>query len=204
MTARKRGPPDSHLRLSTIVICILIWLPVASRAQSTTLAPGADQPALAAVTAAASRVKLAGRTLSQPTLNKTQSFRLLRNGQEIGNLVSGKGTLSSLAPDANPVEACFVSLVRPGTDPALVLTIGAGDWETEECTGIIAVGMLPDSGGGSRAAVVYKASAPHESPKEPVVLGWSASQPLSIDEAGSKRASLAGATTLPAIRAALR
>ena len=133
-----------------------------------------------------------------------QSFRVLDHGQQAGTLVSGRGTLPALSSEADPVNTCFVSLVRQGSAPAVVLTVGAGDWETEACSGVAAVGLLAGAGADNRVAIVYKAAAPHTAPLEPVILTWSQAGALMIDGAASKRASLAGATTLAEIRAALR
>ncbi len=145
-----------------------------------------------------------GQPLSKPELFASQSFRILGDGREVGRLVSGRGELPAASADANPGESCFVALVRPGKQPDTVLTIGFGDWEAESCVTVVALGLLPAAGAQTRAGIIYKATAPHESPIEPVVVTWSDTQPLQIDAAASKRASNAGATTLKAMREALR
>ena len=166
-----------------------------------TLGATPDAAALAAVRAAASGADL---RLSQPSVLAGQSFRLLSGGHAAGDLVSGRGTLPALAADANPISACFVALARPHGAPELLVTIGAGDWEAEACNGVSAVGLLPPAGDRDRAAVIYKTSAPHGSPVEPVVVSWSATEKLSIDAAATKQASLAGAASVAEVRASLK
>ncbi len=184
-------------RLTGTALALLVVCGTPLRAQ--TLAPGADQAALAAVGSAAG-----GLAMSDVTLFPTQSFRILQSGEPAGSLVSGQATLKPRAADAQPVSACFVSLVKPDQKPTLLTTIGTGNWEAEACNTVASVGMLPASGGAFRAGLIYKTSAPHASPLEPVVVTWSATQPLAIDEGATKRASLAGADSLATLRAALR
>ncbi len=166
-----------------------------------TLAATPDAAALATVRAAASGADL---RLSQPSVLAGQSFRLLSDGHPVGDLVSGRGTLPALAADANPISACFVALARPRGAPELLVTIGAGDWEAEACNGVSAVGLLPPAGGRDRAAIIYKTSAAHGSPVEPVVVSWSTTEKLSIDAEATKRASLAGAASVADVRASLK
>jgi hypothetical protein len=82
-------------------------------------------------------------------------------------------------------------------------TVGAGDWEAETCDAVEAVGMVSPAPGLTRIGVVFRADAPHAQPKEPVVLAIDGAHVMRIDAAATKRASEAGATTLPALRRAL-
>ncbi len=166
------------------------------------LAVISDPAVLDAVRAAASR-PTGGARLADPLLFTDQSFRII-GGRDAGTLVSGRGTLPARAADANPVTACFVALAPPVGAPQLVTTIGAGDWEAESCNGIMAVGLLPEADGLMRAVLIYRTTAPHESPVEPVIVSWSATRPLALDGGASRRASLAGAETVQQVRAALK
>ncbi len=177
-----------------------------------------DPTVLDAVRAAASQPSGNGVRLTDTVLFTDQSFRIISDNRDAGALVSGRGTLPAQAADANPVTACFLALARPAAAPRLVtlalahpavvpqlvITIGAGDWEAESCNGIVAIGLLPDADGRMRAALIYKTTAPHESPIEPVVVSWSATGPLTIDAEASKRASSAGAETVQQVRASLK
>ena len=125
-------------------------------------------------------------------------------GVSVGSLVTGQATLPPHALGAPPVTACFVSLVRPSQPPPLLMTIGTGEWEAETCNAVDAIGILPAAGGTSRAGLIYKTSSPHASPLEPVIVTWSVTQPLAIDEAATRRASIAGADSVAGLRAALR
>lgn len=88
---------------------------------------------------------------------------------------------------------------------SVAVTVGTGNWETEACAGIASVGPLPPGHGGMEpAGLIYRAASPHASLLEPVVVTWSAQGPIEIDEATSRRASDAGATTVASIRKVLR
>ena len=162
-----------------------------------------DAGALKLAAHAASEAVAGGHVLSHPSVFASQSFRILDHGEPAGTLVSGRGTLPALSHEADPVNTCFVSFVKAGKSSAPVLTVGVGAWETEGCSGVAAVGLLPESGPTHRVAIIYRASAPHTAPLEPVVLEWSQQQTLAIDGEASKKASLAGATTLAEVRAAV-
>ncbi len=197
--SRKRRP--FFLRCSTTCLAALFcFAATAAEPEGLRLAPQPDAAAFQTALAATA----GEHALSHAAVFADQSFRLVDHGRQAGTLVSGRGTRPAPSPDADPVNTCFVSLVPPGSAASAVLTVGAGDWETEACAGVSAVGLLADSGADHRVAIVYRAAAPHAAPLEPVVLAWSQTGPLRIDAAASRRASLAGAGTVAEIRAALR
>jgi len=154
------------------------------------LAGRADAPALAAA------VELARHGMSKVSATPAQSFRIMDGERHVATLVSGEG----LARDASYL-GCFTALVQ-NKRASMVSTIGSGEWEAETCGGTIAVGIL-SIGETVAIGVLAQAFSPNAEAVEPVVLQWDpATGGLSIDQALSKRASLAGATSIDAIRRA--
>lgn len=154
------------------------------------LAGRADAPALAAA------VELAGHGMTEVRATPAQSFQIMDGERHVATLVSGKG----LARDAT-YSGCFTALVQ-NKRASIVSTIGSGEWEAETCGGTIAVGIL-SVGETVAIGLLAQAFSPNAEAVEPVVLRWDpATGGLSIDQALSKRASLAGATSLDAIRRA--
>ncbi|WP_260597410.1 hypothetical protein [Sphingomonas endolithica] len=151
------------------------------------LAAPADPAAIAAVRRAADR-------LTDITITAAQSFKIMQGGQQVATFVAGEGK----APDATNA-GCFAALVRDGRATVLP-TIGSGAWEAETCLATSAVGIL-DAGNSVRIGVIYQAASPNAEPLEPVILRWDrGAGSFAIDEAASTRASIAGATSVAALR----
>lgn len=154
------------------------------------LLPPADKRAIA-------MVRQAADTLSDVAITAAQSFKIMRGGQQVATFVAGEGRV----PDA--VNAgCFAAIVQNGRATVLP-TIGSGAWEAETCLSTDAVGIFGASD-PVRIAVIYKAASPNAEVLEPVVLQWDRAGRVTIDEAASTRASIAGATSVKAVRDLLK
>lgn len=131
------------------------------------------------------------------------SASLARDGQPVGLLVSGRGLFKdAFRENAN----CFLAVVRVAGKVELIRTIGAGEWEAESCLALRAIGVVRRAGATAqpRIGLVYQASSPNAVVIEPVVLVWDPkAAALKLDDAASKQASLAGATTLRDISRAM-
>ncbi len=126
-----------------------------------------------------------------------QSFRITRSGREVATLVTGEATFASGVP------GCFAAIVQ-GDRVALVPTVGTGDYETTSCGKPVAAGLLSPREPVT-IGVLFAAYSPNAEGIEPVALRWRASDgTLTIDAAGSRRASLAGAQTIAQMRRAIR
>lgn len=133
-----------------------------------------------------------------------QSFHVEENKIPIGTLVSGRGMLSDQGRENS---TCFVAIAKQGGLIELVLTIGVNDWEAESCMDVNAIGLISNKtvAGRARVVIVYKTASPSAGVHEPVVLSWDIqANRLEIDLESSKKASLAGATTILGIRKALK
>lgn len=133
-----------------------------------------------------------------------QSFHVEENKIPIGTLVSGRGMLSDQGRENS---TCFVAIAKQGGLIDLLLTVGINDWETESCIDVNAVGLITKKtvAGRVQIVIVYKAASASADVNEPVVLCWDIqAHRLEIDVESSKKASLAGATTIPNIRKVLR
>ena len=162
-----------------------------ARAERPVLAP-ADAGALSAA-----RARVAASPLQGAELLPAASYAVMREGRAVATLVSGR----AVEPGApHPGRSCFLVALRPGAEPALLMTIGSGEWEVESCLGVAAVGLLPAPAGvTARIGLIYRAAAPHTEPVEPVVVDLGAAG-IAIDIPASQRASEAGAVTIPALR----
>lgn len=156
-----------------------------------TLSPPADA---AAIDEARQAAEAAGMT--DVSVTEVQSFRLLAGTEHVATIVAGEGK------EADAINAgCFVALVQDG-NASVVPTMGSGEWEAQTCLATKALGLL-SSEGTVRIGVIYDGASPNASGTEPIVLVWDrAGGTLRIDEAASKRASLAGALTIKALRTA--
>ena len=138
-----------------------------------------------------------GAGLSQVSVAADQSFRVLDRGREVATLVTGKGTVAG----ANP--GCFAAIVQEGR-VSVAPTIGSGEWEAQTCGAPVAAALLSVSS-PVRIGVIFHAYSPNAEGDEPVVLVWDRARgTLTTDPAASRRASVAGATTISAMRQALR
>jgi len=143
--------------------------------------------------------------LRQPAAFAKQSFQVSQDGAVVGTLVSGRATAT--APDGHDNATCFAAMARGDAATELLRTVGAGDWEAESCIAVEAVGVLPNQAAPAvaRIGIIYQAASPNATALEPVVLVWDdATHRLGIDAAASRKASLAGATSLPALQRLLR
>lgn len=142
-------------------------------------------------------------SLADLILFERQSFDVYEDGRRVGSLLSGQGKM--IVPGGNGRAVCFVAFVASGGVRA-INTIGVDDWEAETCLSVNAIGVVSVESGAGRVAFVFEAAAPHEVVLEPVVmiLPEVAENPLAIDLAATKLASLAGATTIKAVQGALR
>ncbi|MCC2975691.1 hypothetical protein LK533_03250 [Sphingomonas sp. PL-96] len=156
-----------------------------------TLSPPADA---AAIDQGRQAAEAAGMT--DVSVTEAQSFRLLAGTEHVATIVAGEGK------EADAINAgCFVALVQDG-NASVVPTMGSGEWEAQTCLATKALGLL-SSEGTVRIGVIYDGASPNASGTEPIVLVWDrAGGTLRIDEAASKRASLAGASTIKALRTA--
>jgi hypothetical protein len=131
-------------------------------------------------------------------------YRLSEDGRNLGTLVNGWGHFVNSAGLER--SACFLFLAGPEAKDGPALTVGTGDWETESCLGVkdFAIIARPPSVAGNWLGILYRASSPNFETVEPVVLSWDEQERrFVIDAAASKRASLAGTTTIKGIEGAL-
>ena len=100
---------------------------------------------------------------------REQSFRLSQNGAYVGALVTGRGLASSA--DGGEKATCFLAFAKTDGTTILLQTVGAGDWETESCIAVVAVGFICDqpASGSFELAVLHRAASPNASVVEPVV-----------------------------------
>lgn len=146
---------------------------------------------------AATRACATGAGWTDIVVTEAQSFRMVARDRPVATLVTGAATLASDVP------GCFAAVVR-GDRVALVPTIGQGDYETTRCGRPVAVGMLPP-GEPVGIGVIFQSYSPNAQVFEPVALRWVRStNSLSIDPVRSRRASLAGAQSIAAMRRALQ
>lgn len=157
------------------------------------LSGSADAEAIAQTKTAA-----AGEQMAKVQITSAQSFGLSVDGQRAASIVTGEASLSNGTP------GCFAAIVQDGK-ASLVPTIGQGEYEAESCDKPTAVGILSSSGDVVRIGAVFGAFSPNATVSEPIVLNWSRSTgALSIDAAGSSKASQAGAQTIAAMRSAVQ
>lgn len=157
------------------------------------LAGSADAEAIKQTEAAA-----AGQQMTKVEVTSPQSFGLAVDGKRVASVVTGEAGL------ANGTPGCFAAIVQGGK-VSLVATIGQDEYEAESCDKPTAVGILSSSGDVVRIGAVFGAFSPNATVSEPIVLNWSRSTgALSIDAAGSSKASNAGAQTIAAMRRAVQ
>jgi hypothetical protein len=148
-------------------------------------------------------VSAAAATMGGPVAFPAQSFELTDGERRLGALVSGRGTAGA-GSSAGATNVCFAAYVPLRGSPAVQHTVGAGEWEAESCTGLAAVTLLDASARGRMSfGLLYRAESPNATTVEPVVLTLAGGR-LLVDTAASRRASVAGATTVPALRRAVR
>ncbi|WP_458096187.1 hypothetical protein [Roseomonas sp. WA12] len=175
---------------AVLLVAAFLLSPAAARAERLTLFPAGPEE-LAAARAYLSALPLRGAELLQ-----AGTARLLRDGQPVATLVSGREGV----PEMGHIRRCFLLVLRDNTALAPLMTIGSGEWEAETCLGVAAIGLLPTPPGqASRIGLLYHAASPNAEPTEPIVLTLSESK-VSIDIRASQRASEAGAVTLAAMR----
>lgn len=156
------------------------------------LAGSADADAISQTKTAA-----AGKQMTKVQVTSAQSFGLTVDGQRVASVVTGEATL----PNGTP--GCFAAIVQDGK-VSLIPTIGHDEYEAESCDKPTAVGILSSSGDVVRIGAVFGAFSPNETVSEPIVLTWARSTgALSIDAAGSSKASQASAQTIAAMRRAV-
>lgn len=148
--------------------------------------------------------KAAQDKLHDVVIFNKQSFQVEEDKISIGTLVSGRGMLGDQGRENS---TCFVAIAKQDGLIDLLLTVGINDWEAESCIDVTAVGLITSetSAGRARILIVYKTASPSADVNEPVVLSWDIqAHRLEIDVGSSKKASLAGAITIPSIRKALK
>lgn len=147
---------------------------------------------------AQTKTAVAGQQMTKVQITSPQSFGLTVDGQRVASIVTGEASL------ANGTPGCFAAIVQDGK-VSLVPTIGQGEYEAESCDKPTAVGILSSSGDVVRIGAVFGAFSPNATVSEPIVLNWSRSTgALSIDAAGSSKASQAGAQSIAAMRKAVQ
>ncbi len=147
---------------------------------------------------AQTRTAAAGAQMTKVRVTSAQSFGLSVDGQRVASIVTGEASLSNGTP------GCFAAIVQNGK-VSLVPTIGQGEYEAESCDKPTAVGVLSSSGDMVRIGAVFGAFSPSATVSEPIILSWSRSAgTLSIDAAGSSKASQTGAQTIAAMRKAVQ
>ncbi len=157
------------------------------------LAAPADEAAIDSA-----RLAAAEAGVTDVTITRVQSFRVMNGATQVATLVAGEGQ----APDAT-FPGCFLALVQDGK-VRVVPTISSGNWEMVTCDKVEAIALL-DRGDTLRFGAIYSASSHSGAGTEPVVLDWDrAGADLTINEPLSVKASLAGAGTIAKLRAALR
>ena len=134
-----------------------------------------------------------------PRIDRSQSCKITCGGAAVGSFLSGSGEFSN---DAGAKTAtCFAAFVPTEGRVSVVPTIGKGDWEAETCESVKAISTLPASGGTARIGVLYQASSPNAEPIEPVVFDLGGgSGVLAVDTQATRKASLAGITTVGKLR----
>jgi hypothetical protein len=133
-----------------------------------------------------------------------QVFQMSLGTEVLGTLVSGSGLLTT---DGRENSTCFVALVKLDSKVALTPTVGVGEWEAESCLSIDAVGLVspqPVTGFG-RVVVIHSGAAGNTETASAVILAWnSKARRLELDLGASKKAGLAGATTIAAVKKAIQ
>lgn len=141
--------------------------------------------------------------LTKVQIFEDQIFNLRLDHQQIGTLVSGRGIENV---DGRENSTCFIVFQKSDGQSELLKTVGHGDWEAETCINVKSIGMIHSKKSTSPAiAIVYEAASPNTAVLEPVVFHFSDKEfKLTIDELNTKKASLAGATTIKNIRTILK
>ena len=171
-----------------------IWVAMLSGAASSpVLAPGTEPTVRQTVAAAAQ----AGG-IRRARVFADQSFRVAA----AGSILTGQGFTDQ--PNGGENATCFVALAAAGAPVRVVATVGRDEWEAETCLGIAAVGVIDTTGDIVRLAVIHRAASPSGTAMEPVVIHWDTRRAqISADVPDYRRASVAGAVTVRAVRAAL-
>jgi len=126
---------------------------------------------------------------------REQSFRIMRGGRQVASLVTGEADADPIEGQATAENICFASTVVDGRG-SLVSTLGTGEWETEECGSTKAVALIDDE----TIAMLVEGSNRNTTVLEPIVLKWTRrTNGLRVDEAWTRSASTAGATTIAEI-----
>jgi hypothetical protein len=135
-----------------------------------------------------------------------QVFQVSLGGEVLGTLVSGSGLFTTEVQSDN--STCFIALVKPDNKVVLMPTVGFGDWETESCLSIEAVGTLspqPQTGFGRIVVIHGGSTGPASSGRSPVVLMWnSKTRSFEIDLEASMKAGRVSEGTVAAMRKALQ
>jgi hypothetical protein len=83
---------------------------------------------------------------------------------------------------------CGIYLVPKSGKESFVSTIGTGRREALQCEGLSAVGAMTEVGDKPRLILLYRASSPNATVREPVVLLWdSAARSYQVDETISQQ-----------------
>ncbi len=183
-----------HICAASLSAIALSAAPVAAQASGEVrLSGAAGTAAVATVEAEAKR-----QGMTDVAATTAQSFRLTEAGRAVAAIVTGKATM----PHAR-YAGCFVAIVRDA-NVRVIPTIGYGEYEAETCVGPASVGLL-SARDPVRFGIVFDASSPNAEVQEPVVVNWDrTTNALAIDDARSTAASRAGATTIAAMRRAVR
>ena len=141
--------------------------------------------------------------LTNVRIFENQIFSLQLDKQQIGTLVSGRGIENS---DGRENSTCFIVFLKSTGQSEFLKTVGQGDWEAEACIDVKSIGVIHSKKFTSPAiAIVYEAASPNTTVLEPVVFRFNDKGfNIRIDETDTKKASLAGATTLKDIRTLLQ
>jgi len=165
--------------LLLVALAFLFVWPASAGGSSMTISVLPDGTGAADVEQAA---RAAG--LSDSVVFAGQSFQVTIGKQSL-ELFAGKGMSRDLK------STCFV-VTRTGASIHFLPTIGAGDYDTTECRGVLETRKV---GYPERLLIIYDSVSPNYSVKEPVVIAIDANEPVKIDAETSRSLSLAGVTS---------
>ena len=139
----------------------------------------------------------ARQKMTQIRVDPTQSFAVIDGNQTVATLVTGEGSM----PDAKR-NGCFVAM-KQGVETMLIPTLGYGEYEFETCGGPLAVGFV-SMAAMPKLGIVFRSYSHEAEETVPIVVEWDRSNnTLLIDDAASRRALDARATSIAQICQAL-